>query len=136
MLLKVLFYAYMNNIYSCRKISGQLQENIHYMWHNTDFCSLVAGFTGTRKLTAAAKSNHFPSCHFQQKRSWCAISHKNGYSPASRAFFIFDCIKARYGITPSGVKCVFPKTVRNRTRNVRFRTVLAIAKILIRLVFC
>ncbi|MDR1198125.1 MAG: IS1182 family transposase [Prevotellaceae bacterium] len=32
MLLKVLFYAYMNNIYSCRKISGQLQENIHYMW--------------------------------------------------------------------------------------------------------
>jgi transposase len=32
MLLKVLFYAYMNNIYFCRKISGQLQENIHYMW--------------------------------------------------------------------------------------------------------
>ena len=32
MMLKVLFYAYMNNIYSCRKIGKQLTENIHYMW--------------------------------------------------------------------------------------------------------
>lgn len=32
MMLKVLFYAYMNNIYSCRKISRQLEENVHYMW--------------------------------------------------------------------------------------------------------
>ncbi|MFV0606894.1 MAG: IS1182 family transposase [Niabella sp.] len=32
MMLKVLFYAYMNNIYSCRKIGRLLQENIHYMW--------------------------------------------------------------------------------------------------------
>lgn len=32
MMLKVLFYAYMNNIYSCRKIEKQLLENIHYMW--------------------------------------------------------------------------------------------------------
>jgi transposase len=32
MMVKVLFYAYMNNIYSCRKIGKQLLENIHYMW--------------------------------------------------------------------------------------------------------
>jgi len=32
MMLKVLFYAYMNNIYSCRKIGKQLLENVHYMW--------------------------------------------------------------------------------------------------------
>jgi transposase len=32
MMLKVLFYAYMNNIYPCRKIGKQLLENIHYMW--------------------------------------------------------------------------------------------------------
>ncbi len=32
MLLKVLFYAYLNNIYSCRKIEKVMQENIHYMW--------------------------------------------------------------------------------------------------------
>jgi len=32
MMLKVLFYAYMNNIYSCRKIEKVMQENIHYMW--------------------------------------------------------------------------------------------------------
>lgn len=32
MLLKVLFYGYMNNLYSCRKLEKALQENIHYMW--------------------------------------------------------------------------------------------------------
>ncbi|WP_212995097.1 IS1182 family transposase [Elizabethkingia argenteiflava] len=32
MLLKVLFYAYLSNIYSCRKIERALQENIHFMW--------------------------------------------------------------------------------------------------------
>ena len=32
MLLKVLFYAYLNNIYSCRRIEKALQENIHFMW--------------------------------------------------------------------------------------------------------
>jgi transposase len=32
MMLKVLFYAYMNNIYSCRKIEKAMQVNIHYMW--------------------------------------------------------------------------------------------------------
>jgi len=32
MLLKVVFYAYMNNVYSCRKIARLLEENIHYMW--------------------------------------------------------------------------------------------------------
>lgn len=32
MLLKVVFYAYMNNVYSCRKIAKCLEENVHYMW--------------------------------------------------------------------------------------------------------
>ena len=32
MMLKVLFYAYLNNIYSCRKIEKCLLENLHYMW--------------------------------------------------------------------------------------------------------
>lgn len=32
MLLKVVFYAYMNNIYSCRKIASMLEQHIHYMW--------------------------------------------------------------------------------------------------------
>lgn len=32
MLLKVLFYAYLCNIYSCRKIATALQENIYFMW--------------------------------------------------------------------------------------------------------
>lgn len=31
-MIKILFYSYLNNIYSCRKIERQLQENIHYMW--------------------------------------------------------------------------------------------------------
>lgn len=32
MLLKVLFFAYLNNVYSCRQIARLLQENILYMW--------------------------------------------------------------------------------------------------------
>lgn len=32
MLIKVLFYAYLSNIYSCRKIEKALHENIHFMW--------------------------------------------------------------------------------------------------------
>lgn len=32
MLLKVLVYAYLRNIYSSRKIEEALQENIHFMW--------------------------------------------------------------------------------------------------------
>ncbi|AHW61397.1 transposase [Draconibacterium orientale] len=31
-MLKILFYSYLNNVYSCRKIARQLEENIHYMW--------------------------------------------------------------------------------------------------------
>lgn len=32
MLLKVLFYGYLNNLYSCRKIARAMEENIHYLW--------------------------------------------------------------------------------------------------------
>jgi transposase len=32
MLIKVLFFCYMNNIYSCRKIERYMNENIHCMW--------------------------------------------------------------------------------------------------------
>lgn len=32
MLLKILIYGYLNNIYSSRKISQQLTENIPFMW--------------------------------------------------------------------------------------------------------
>lgn len=32
MLMKVLIYGYMNNIYSSRKIEAQLKVNIHFMW--------------------------------------------------------------------------------------------------------
>ena len=31
-LLKVVFYAYMNNIYSCRRIASLLERDFHYMW--------------------------------------------------------------------------------------------------------
>ena len=36
MMLKVLFYAYLNNVYSCRKIASQLEQNIYYMWLSGD----------------------------------------------------------------------------------------------------
>ena len=31
-MIKILFYSYLNNVYSCRKIARQLEENIYYMW--------------------------------------------------------------------------------------------------------
>ena len=36
MLLKILFYAYLNNVYSCRKIAAQLEQNIYYIWLSGD----------------------------------------------------------------------------------------------------
>ncbi len=32
MMIKVLFYSYLSNVYSCRKIDKALQENIHFMY--------------------------------------------------------------------------------------------------------
>lgn len=32
MMLKVVVYAYMNNIYSCRKIERLLHRDIHFIW--------------------------------------------------------------------------------------------------------
>lgn len=32
MMLKVLIYSYINNIYSSRKIESAVKENIHFMW--------------------------------------------------------------------------------------------------------
>ena len=32
MMLKVIIYAYMNNVYSCRKIEKLLTRDIHYIW--------------------------------------------------------------------------------------------------------
>ena len=32
MMLKILVYSYLNNVYSCRKIEQQLHENINFMW--------------------------------------------------------------------------------------------------------
>ena len=32
MMLKIVLYAYMNNIYSCRKIERQVQRDIHFIW--------------------------------------------------------------------------------------------------------
>lgn len=36
MMVKVLFYSYLSNIYSCRKIEKALKENIHFMWISGD----------------------------------------------------------------------------------------------------
>ena len=36
MLLKVVFYAYMNNVYSCRRIEREMLRDIFYMWLSGD----------------------------------------------------------------------------------------------------
>lgn len=51
MLLKVLIYGYLKNIYSSRKLEEQLQENIHFMWlggMNTPDHSTINEFRGVR----------------------------------------------------------------------------------------
>ena len=32
MMLKIILYSYMNNVYSCRKIERRIQRDIHYIW--------------------------------------------------------------------------------------------------------
>jgi len=51
LMLKILFYAYLNNIYSSRKIAKALQENIHFMWlarHSTPNFRTINNFRGKR----------------------------------------------------------------------------------------
>jgi len=51
MLIKILFYAYLSNIYSCRKIERALQENIHFMWlsgHSSPDYRTINHFRGKR----------------------------------------------------------------------------------------
>ena len=51
MMIKILFYAYTNNIYSCRKIEKALHENIHFMWlsgHSTPDFRTINYFRGKR----------------------------------------------------------------------------------------
>lgn len=51
MMIKVLFYSYFCNVYSCRKIEKLLKENIHFMWlsgNNTPNFRTINDFRGKR----------------------------------------------------------------------------------------
>ncbi|WP_299898096.1 transposase [uncultured Aquimarina sp.] len=51
MLLKVIIYAYLRNLYSSRKIEQALQENVHFMWlsgGNTPDHNTINDFRGKR----------------------------------------------------------------------------------------
>jgi len=54
MLLKVLFYGYLNNVYSCRKIAKAMKENIYYMW--------LSG----KQFPEYTTINHFRSHHLKE----------------------------------------------------------------------
>jgi transposase len=50
-MLKILFYSYFNNVYSCRKIEQLLHENIYFMWlsgNNTPNFRTINDFRGKR----------------------------------------------------------------------------------------
>ncbi len=50
-MIKILFYSYLNNIYSCRKIAQQLEENIYYMWlsgNSTPNFRTINNFRGSK----------------------------------------------------------------------------------------
>ena len=55
MLLKVIFYAYMNNIFSCRQIAKALKENVNYMW--------LSGC----QYPSFRTINRFRSCHLKEQ---------------------------------------------------------------------
>jgi transposase len=57
MMLKVVFYSYMCNIYSCRKIEKQMRENVLYMWL-IGMMSPVPSFNTINRF----RSNHLKSC--------------------------------------------------------------------------
>ena len=44
-MVKILFYSYLNNTYSCRKIARQLEENIHYMWLSGEATPPILGLS-------------------------------------------------------------------------------------------
>ena len=51
MMIKVLFYSYLSNVYSCRKIEKALQENIYFMWlsgNSTPDFRTINDFRGKR----------------------------------------------------------------------------------------
>ena len=51
MMLKVLFYSYLSNVYSCRKIAKALEENIHFMYisnNSTPDFRTINDFRGKR----------------------------------------------------------------------------------------
>lgn len=51
MMLKVLFYGYLSNVYSCRKIAKALNENIHFMYlagNSTPDFRTINDFRGKR----------------------------------------------------------------------------------------
>jgi transposase len=53
MMLKVLFYGYLSNVYSCRKIAKALHENIHFMYlsgNSTPGCRTINDFRGKIKI--------------------------------------------------------------------------------------
>ena len=50
-MIKILFYSYLNNVYSCRKIARQLEENIYYMWlsgNSTPNFRTINNFRGSK----------------------------------------------------------------------------------------
>ncbi len=54
-MLKILFYSYLSNIYSCRKIEKALKENIHFMWLSG---MLVPNFRTINDFRSKRLKNH------------------------------------------------------------------------------
>ena len=55
MLLAIVIYAYMNNIYSCRKIEKSLKRDIHFIW--------FAGYEQPDFVTINRFRNHVNKAH-------------------------------------------------------------------------
>ncbi len=69
MMLKVIIYAYMNNIYSCRRIEQLLLRDIHFIWlagyEKPDFIT-INRFRNRLKTRSITYSHSL--CSFLQRR--------------------------------------------------------------------
>lgn len=71
-MLKILVYAYLNNIYSSRRIEQCLQENIHYMW-------LGGGITPDHRTINYFRGKRLKGCFDTLFTQIVELLHKEGF---------------------------------------------------------
>lgn len=78
-MIKILFYSYFNNIYSCRDIEKQLHQNIYYMWLSGEARSNFRTINNFRSQKLKGKIDHLFSQMVQLMVEMGCVSLKTQY---------------------------------------------------------